>query len=129
MTRFWITLQEGINFVVNSFKIMKGGEIFVPKIPSIKIVDLATAMAPSKKQIIVGVRPGEKLHELLISKEESQNLIDKKNFFIIKPFSSKENKNNKKKFYNFEYKSSKNIFLNINQIKKINKKIVLDDTI
>ena len=80
-------------------------------------------MAPSKKQIIVGVRPEKKLHELLISKEESQNLIDKKNFFIIKPFSSKENKNNKKKFYNFEYKSiSKNIFLNINQIKKLIKK-------
>ena len=61
MTRFWITLQQGVDFVINSFKLMKGGEIFVPKIPSIKITDLAKAMAPSKKHIITGIRPEKNL--------------------------------------------------------------------
>ena len=126
MTCFWITLQQGVDFVINSFKLMKGGEIFVPKIPSIKITDLAKAMAPSKKHIITGIRPGEKLDELLISKEESKNLVDKKKYFIILPYNlSQKNK----RLNNFEYNSGKNIFLNIDQIKKINKKIDIDDTI
>src|SRR6185503_17222044 len=63
MTRFWITLQQGVDFVFDNFKRMKGGEIFVPKIPSVKVVDLARAMAPQLKHQIIGIRPGEKLHE------------------------------------------------------------------
>ena len=79
MTRFWITLEQGVEFVLNSFKMMKGGEIFVPKIPSVKIIDLAKSMAPQKKIKIIGIRQGEKIHELLISKKESRNIIERKN--------------------------------------------------
>ncbi len=63
MTRFWITLQQGVDFVLKSFERMQGGEIFVPKIPSARITDLAEAMAPGLPQQVVGIRPGEKLHE------------------------------------------------------------------
>ena len=65
MTRFWISIDEGVNFVLNCFEKMKGGEIFVPKIPSIRIVDLAKAIGPNMKTKIIGVRPGEKIHEIL----------------------------------------------------------------
>ena len=85
MTRFWITLEEGVNFVINSFERMIGGEIFIPKIPSIKITDLAKAMAPNYKIKYIGIRPGEKMHELLFSKDESINVLDYKKFYIIKP--------------------------------------------
>ena len=63
--RFWISLQDGVNFVLKNFERMYGGEIFIPKIPSIKITDLATAMAPELEQKIIGIRPGEKLHEIM----------------------------------------------------------------
>ena len=79
MTRFNITLQEAINFVLNSLKIMQGGEIFVPKIPSFKITDLAKAMFPEKNIKIIGLRPGEKIHEEMVSTGESINTIRYKN--------------------------------------------------
>jgi UDP-N-acetylglucosamine 4,6-dehydratase len=71
MTRFWITLPQAVQFVVDSFDRMQGGEIFVPKIPSTTIVDLATAIAPEAEQQIIGIRPGEKLHEEMISANDA----------------------------------------------------------
>jgi UDP-N-acetylglucosamine 4,6-dehydratase len=85
MTRFWITLDQAAHFVLKSLELSKGEEIFVPKIPSMKITDLAAAIAPECKQQIVGVRPGEKIHETLISEEEARNTLEYKECFLIKP--------------------------------------------
>ncbi|MCK5374729.1 MAG: UDP-N-acetylglucosamine 4,6-dehydratase (inverting) [Alphaproteobacteria bacterium] len=85
MTRFWITLQEGVAFVLKNFERMKGGEIFVPKIPSIRIVDLASAMAPHLKTQIIGIRPGEKLHEIMCPKDDSHLTINFKEHYVLCP--------------------------------------------
>ncbi len=83
MTRFWITLDQGVQFVLQSLQTMVGGEIFIPKIPSMKIVDLATAIAPNCDRIIVGIRPGEKLHEMLLSEDEARNAFDIGDSFVV----------------------------------------------
>lgn len=85
MTRFLITLDEGVDFVIKSFQRMQGGEIFVPKIPSANIVDLAKAMAPDLPIKIIGIRPGEKLHEVMCPKDDSHLTIEFDNYFVIKP--------------------------------------------
>ncbi len=85
MTRFWITQEEAIIFVIKSLQRMQGGEIFVPKIPSIRIVELARAMAPKLAQKIVGIRPGEKLHEVMCPNEDSVNTIEFTDHFVITP--------------------------------------------
>lgn len=85
MTRFWITLDKGVNFVLENLIRMHGGETFVPKIPSIKITDLATALAPNLKQKIIGIRPGEKIHEVMCPRDDFQHTIEFEHFFIIKP--------------------------------------------
>jgi UDP-N-acetylglucosamine 4,6-dehydratase len=85
MTRFWITLQQGVDFVINNFSRMYGGEIFVPKIPSIRISDLVTAMAPGMPVKIVGIRPGEKLHEVMCPADDSHLTLEFKDHFVIKP--------------------------------------------
>ena len=85
MTRFNITLDEGINFVINSFKNMLGGELFVPKIPSFKIIDLAKAIAPNIKPNFIGIRPGEKIHEEMITETDSLNAAEFKNYYVILP--------------------------------------------
>lgn len=85
MTRFWITLPEAVNFVVDSFDQMVGGEIFVPKIASMKIVDLVEAIAPGSKTHEIGVRPGEKLHEEMISEDDSRRTLDLGDRFVILP--------------------------------------------
>lgn len=85
MTRFWITLQQGVNFVLSSFERMQGGEIFIPKIPSMKITDLATAMAPGLEQKIIGIRAGEKLHELMVSFDDGRNTLDLGDRYVIQP--------------------------------------------
>jgi len=85
MTRFWISLQQGVDFVLKNFARMQGGEIFVPKIPSIKITDLATAMAPELEQRIVGIRPGEKLHEVMCPGELCYNTFEFNDHFVIAP--------------------------------------------
>ncbi len=85
MTRFWITLDQGVEFVVNGFKRMQGGEIFVPKIPSIKITDLALSLAPDMPQKIVGIRPGEKLHEVMCPKDDCFRTIEFDDHFVIAP--------------------------------------------
>jgi UDP-N-acetylglucosamine 4,6-dehydratase len=85
MTRFWITLQQGVDFVLKNFERMWGGEIFVPKIPSIRIVDLAMAMAPSLPIKIIGIRPGEKLHEIMCPLDDSHLTLEFKNHYVIQP--------------------------------------------
>ncbi|MCK0526223.1 UDP-N-acetylglucosamine 4,6-dehydratase (inverting) [Anaerobiospirillum sp. NML120449] len=85
MTRFWITLEQGVQFVLTNLVRMHGGEVFVPKIPSIRIVDLATAMAPNLPQKIIGIRPGEKIHEVMCPRDDYQHTVEFDNFFIIKP--------------------------------------------
>jgi UDP-N-acetylglucosamine 4,6-dehydratase len=85
MTRFWITLSQGIDFIVSVLSLMQGGEIFVPKIPSMKIVDLATALAPDLPHRMVGVRPGEKLHEVMITEEDSRQTLELDNCYIMRP--------------------------------------------
>jgi len=85
MTRFWITLTEGVDFVLSSLSLMRGGEIFVPKIPSMKVIDLATAMAPGASQKIVGIRPGEKLHEIMISADDARTTVDLGDRYAIEP--------------------------------------------
>jgi UDP-N-acetylglucosamine 4,6-dehydratase len=85
MTRFWITLDRGIDFVLSSLMAMRGGEVFVPKIPSMRVVDLATAMAPKLSHRIIGIRPGEKLHESLTADGESASTVEYDNRFVIYP--------------------------------------------
>ncbi len=85
MTRFWITLQQGVEFVIQCLDYMQGGEVFISKIPSMRITDLAKAIAPECELKIIGIRPGEKLHEIMVPADESRNVIEFKKFFIIKP--------------------------------------------
>ena len=85
MTRFWITLEEGVNLVIKSIESMKGGEIFVPKIPSTKVTDLADVIAPDAKREVIGIRPGEKLHEILVTQDEARHTKEFSNHFIIEP--------------------------------------------
>jgi UDP-N-acetylglucosamine 4,6-dehydratase len=85
MTRFWITLQQGVDFVLKGFQRMQGGEIFVPKIPSVRITDLARAMAPDLPHKIVGIRPGEKLHEVLCPTDDSHLTLEFDDHFVNQP--------------------------------------------
>ena len=85
MTRFWITLGQGVNFVLRCIEQMKGGEVFIPKISSMKIVDLADVIAPEAAKKIIGVRPGEKLHEVLITEEEARRTREFEDYFVIEP--------------------------------------------
>jgi len=85
MTRFWITLREGVLFVLKNFERMQGGETFVPKIPSMKMTDLADAIAPNIPQKIVGIRAGEKLHEVMVPKDDSRLTLEFDNYYLIKP--------------------------------------------
>src|SRR5205814_8658227 len=85
MTLFWITLQQGVDFVLKSFTQMHGGDTFVPKIPSVRVVDLATAMAPNLPHRIIGIRPGEKLHEVMCPADDSHLTLDFPQHYVIKP--------------------------------------------
>ena len=85
MTRFWITLDQGVHFVINCIERMHGGEVFVPKIPSMNIIDLATAIAPGCSVENVGIRPGEKLHEVLLSEDEARDAIELDDMFVVEP--------------------------------------------
>ncbi|MDD3325364.1 MAG: UDP-N-acetylglucosamine 4,6-dehydratase (inverting) [Sulfurospirillaceae bacterium] len=85
MTRFWITLEQGVNFVLKNFARMKGGEIFIPKIPSMKMVDLAKSMAPNLGVKVIGIRPGEKMHEVMVPKDDSHLTLEFDDHFVIQP--------------------------------------------
>ena len=130
MTRFSISLEEGVNFVIKSLQIMWGGEIFVPKIPSYKITDVAKAINSKAKIKIIGIRPGEKLHEEMITSSDSLNTVETKKFYVVLPNSEflewnmsdyiKKNKlfKFKKCKENFSYNSRDNdIFLDVNKIR------------
>lgn len=129
MTRFFLTLDDGVNFVIESFSKMIGGEIFIPKIFSIKITDLARCLDPNRSLDIIGLRPGEKIHEIMTSKDDNRSLIEFKNYYNLASSSVYKNLNKflvnknreKGKFVNenFEFSSEKNKFLNDKEIKKM----------
>ena len=130
MTRFNLTLAQSVKMVEWSFKNSIGGEIFVPKIPSYKILDLAKAIGPNCKIKIVGIRSGEKLHEELVSLGESQNTIETKEYFIILPFKDKEYIKFFKRKFNakvinkeFVYRSNLNKYLSIKELQKLVQKL------
>jgi UDP-N-acetylglucosamine 4,6-dehydratase len=135
MTRFWITLQQGVDFVLKNFARMHGGEIFVPKIPSVRITDLATSMAPELPQTIVGVRPGEKIHEVMCPSDDSHLALEFHDHFILRPTITFTDWVNDFSLtglgeegvpvdHGFEYHSGKNIhFLSIEEILKLNQQI------
>jgi UDP-N-acetylglucosamine 4,6-dehydratase len=85
MTRFWLTLTQGVEFVISCIDRMQGGEVFVPKVPSMKMVDLAKAVAPECKIKYIGIRPGEKINECLLTEDEARNALEFNNYFVIKP--------------------------------------------
>jgi UDP-N-acetylglucosamine 4,6-dehydratase len=85
MTRFWITVEQGVDFVLKCLEIMEGGELFVPKIPSMNIMDLAKTIAPECKHEVIGIRPGEKLHEVMITEDDSRHTLEFKDYFIVEP--------------------------------------------
>lgn len=85
MTRFWITLQQGIDFVIKNFERMHGGEIFVPKIPSMRVIDLVQAMAPGLPAKVIGIRPGEKLHEIMCPRDDSHLTLEFADHYVIRP--------------------------------------------
>ncbi|KHG33241.1 UDP-N-acetylglucosamine 4,6-dehydratase (inverting) [Sulfurospirillum sp. MES] len=85
MTRFWITLEQGVNFVLKNFERMQGGEIFIPKIASMKMVDLAKSMAPQLGVKIIGIRPGEKMHEVMVPKDDSHLTLEFHDHYVIQP--------------------------------------------
>ena len=123
MTRFWITLEQGVDFVLFCLENMCGGELFVPKIPSMNIMDLAKAIAPECKTSIVGIRPGEKLHEVMISADDARKTLEFENFYIIQPDFNYWKSNNWKEGRSiadeFEYSSEKNPwFLSIDEMKQ-----------
>jgi UDP-N-acetylglucosamine 4,6-dehydratase len=85
MTRFWITLDQAVDFVIDSLERMQGGEVFVPKIPSMRITDLADAIAPGARRSVIGIRPGEKLHEVLLTEDECRHAREFDDHFVIHP--------------------------------------------
>ena len=85
MTRFWMTIEQGVRFVLDSIEAMAGGEVFIPKISSMRIVDLARAMAPGCEIVDIGIRPGEKLHEVLLGEDEARQAVEMENCFVIAP--------------------------------------------
>jgi len=85
MTRFWLTLEQGVRFVITSIEQMHGGEIFVPKIPSMRMVDLAETIAPGCEIETIGIRPGEKLHEVLVSEDEARHTLEVEDRYVIQP--------------------------------------------
>ena len=132
MTRFWITLQQGVDFVLKNFERMHGGEIFVPKIPSVKIIDLANAMAPNLSKVVIGIRPGEKIHEIMCPSDDSHLTIEFEDHFVITPtimFSEKVNSYTKNNLGEvgqfvqdgFEYNSGTNShFLKVEELNSFN---------
>jgi UDP-N-acetylglucosamine 4,6-dehydratase len=132
MTRFWIHIENGVKFVLESIDIMNGGELFISKMPSIKMVDLVKALGSNLKYHVTGIRPGEKLHEVLCPAESSKETIEFKNYYLIKPSidftkgktdNYKKNKRGERGKYvknNFIYSSDTNKdFLSIKEIKKL----------
>ncbi len=112
MTRFWLTIEQGVRFAIGCIDRMKGGEIFVPKIPSIRIMDLVKGIAPNCKIEFIGIRSGEKLHEVLISRDESRQTYEFENYFFVRPahqwWKAKEWTNGTPVHEGFQYTSDEN---------------------
>ena len=125
MTRFWISLEQGVHFVIRCIEQMHGGEVFVPKIPSMKVKDLAAAVAPEAEITYTGIRPGEKLHEVLISEDEARNTVEFDDMFIVQPsgttwFGRDWEKLGKKLPDDYHYSSNNNTeWLDLEGIKKM----------
>jgi UDP-N-acetylglucosamine 4,6-dehydratase/5-epimerase len=125
MTRFWITLEQGVTFVLDCMKRMVGGELFVPKIPSMNIMDLAKAIAPECKTKIVGIRPGEKLHEVMVPRDDARKTLEFSDYYLIQPdfrFFERRFKNRKVKPVpeDFEYSSGNNTqWLTVEELRKM----------
>ncbi|WP_343217000.1 UDP-N-acetylglucosamine 4,6-dehydratase (inverting) [Desulfurispirillum indicum] len=132
MTRFWITLQQGVDFVLKNFQRMYGGEIFVPKIPSMRITDLASAMAPDMPAKIIGIRPGEKLHEIMCPADDSHLTLEFHDHYVLQPtikFVDKDFHYEKNQLgetgtpvpQGFEYNSGTNpVFMSIDELRQMN---------
>lgn len=132
MTRFWITLPQGVNFVMKNFARMQGGEIFVPKIPSVRIIELAKAMAPNLSTKTIGIRPGEKLHEIMCPFDDSHLTLEFEDHYVIRPSITFTQRNNnfstnqvgeigQPVCQGFEYNSGTNPhFLNLEDIQALN---------
>ncbi len=131
MTRFWITLDQGVNFVLSSLEMMKGGEIFVPKIPSMKITDLANIIVPGVEHKIVGIRPGEKLHEIMVPSDDSRSTHELDDRYVIEPSfnfwdaaDADRYQNYEKVDENFSYSSDNNVeWLSESDLKQLMKAI------
>jgi UDP-N-acetylglucosamine 4,6-dehydratase/5-epimerase len=113
MTRFWITLEQGVNFVIDCLERMVGGELFVPKIPSMNIMDLARAIAPECKTEIIGIRPGEKIHEVMVTRDDARRTLEFDGYYLIQPdfsfFTRRFNNDRGKAVHeDFEYNSGTN---------------------
>jgi UDP-N-acetylglucosamine 4,6-dehydratase (inverting) len=124
MTRFWLTLEQGVQFVIECIGNMKGGEIFVPKIPSMKITDLARAIAPEAKIKTIGIRPGEKLHEVLLTEDEARHSREFKTHYLIEPelpfWDAKKVRGGKVPSEGFRYSSENNtVWLNGEDMKAL----------
>jgi len=131
MTRFWITLPQGIDFVLNNFEHMQGGEIFVPKIPSMRILDLVESLVPGMPAKIIGIRPGEKLHEVMCPADDSHLILEFHDHYVIRPaitFLAPVNyevnplgEKGKPVEQGFEYSSGNNpVFLTVEQLSEMN---------
>lgn len=125
MTRFWISLEQGVRFVIRCLEQMQGGEVFVPKIPSMKVIDLAKAVAPDAKINIIGIRPGEKLHEVLISEDEARTVVELEDMYVVQPaealwFGHAWARSGTRIADEFRYASNTNTdWLSVDQIKEI----------
>ncbi|MDA8141188.1 MAG: UDP-N-acetylglucosamine 4,6-dehydratase (inverting) [Desulfobacteraceae bacterium] len=132
MTRFWITLPQGVDFVIRNFERMLGGEVFVPKIPSIRITELARAMAPNLPQRLIGIRPGEKLHEVMCPADDCHLVLEFHDHYVIRPCIkfhhqdidykiNRAGETGKPVEQGFEYNSGSNPhFLDVDQIREYN---------
>lgn len=136
MTRFWITLDQAVHFVLHTISISLGGELFVPKIPSMKILDLANAISVECEKDIVGIRPGEKLHEIMISEDDGHNTVELENYYIIHPDSStrerllSENLNSTSCKLGFKYSSDNNTeWMTVENLRTIIERITDDYSI
>lgn len=120
MTRFWIVLKDAVQMVLNAFELAQGGEIFVPKIPSMRIVDLAKAIAPDRKIDFIGIRPGEKIHEVMITPEDSRHTVDIGEYYVILPETFKSSlKDARPVEEGFKYSSDNNTrWLDGNQLRE-----------
>ena len=129
MTRFWISLEQGVRFVIRCLEDMRGGEVFVPKIPSMKVVDLAKAVAPQAHINVIGIRPGEKLHEVLISEDEARTVVELEDMYVVQPaeafwFGREWEKEGKAIADEFRYVSNTNTdWLSVEQIQDIVKQV------